>query len=245
MNFFELKDISEHSIELVNPLSPEKVLHVGATLGLNRGDQIIDFGCGHGEWLKLWAENFGISGVGIAIRKTACERARKKMLDHRLDDRIDIICEDASSYAFDEGKYDVACCVGASFIWGGYVPSIRAMKQAIRPRGKLVIGEVYWKRSDVPSEIAEKEDFHNESDLLKLSRDEGFEVEYVVRASQDDWDHYEAENWKGLLTWIQENPDHPDKQEVIDHLHESQDEYFHYGREYYGWAVFILVPRSK
>jgi SAM-dependent methyltransferase len=245
MNFFELKDISEVSIELVNPFSQEKVLHVGAVLGLNRGDQIIDFGCGYGEWLRLWAENFGISGVGIDIRATACERARKKMLDHGLDDRIEIICENASSYTFDEGRYDVACCVGASFIWGGYLPSIRGMKQAIKPSGKLVIGEVYWKRTDVPSDIISKEDFHFERDLLKLSREESFEIEYVERASQGDWDRYESENWKGLLTWIQENPDHPDKQQVVDHLHQSQDEYFQYGREYFGWAVYIITPESK
>lgn len=243
MNFFELKDISERSIELVNPLSTEKVLHVGATLGLKRDDQIIDFGCGYGEWLRLWAENYGISGVGIDVRATACERARKKMLDHGLEDRIEIVCEDASSFTFDEGKYDVACCVGASFIWGGYLPSIRAMKEAIHLTGKLVIGEVYWKRTHVPSEISMKEDFHFERDLLNISWDEGFEIEYVVRASQEDWDHYESENWKGLLTWIRDNPDHPDKQQVVDHLHHNQDEYFQYGREYYGWAVYILTPK--
>lgn len=36
MNFLELKDISERYLELVNPVSPEKVLTVGRVLGLQR-----------------------------------------------------------------------------------------------------------------------------------------------------------------------------------------------------------------
>jgi hypothetical protein len=76
--------------------------------------------------------------------------------------------------------------------------------------------------------------------LLQMARQEDLEVEYVVRASQDDWDHYEANNWRGLLAWIEENPGHPELQEVIDHLHESQDEYFRYGRAYFGWAIYLM-----
>jgi hypothetical protein len=64
----------------------------------------------------------------------------------------------------------------------------------------------------------------------------------VLRASPEDWDRYEAGNWLGLLRWIDENPDHPERQQVIDHLHESQDEYFRYGREYFGWAMYLLHP---
>ena len=63
-----------------------------------------------------------------------------------------------------------------------------------------------------------------------------------MRASHDDWDHYEAENWRGLLRWIDENPNHPERQQVIEHLHQSQDEYTRYAREYFGWAIYVLNP---
>jgi hypothetical protein len=64
-----------------------------------------------------------------------------------------------------------------------------------------------------------------------------------VRASHDDWDTYEAGNWYGLSRLIEENPAHPERQDVIDHLHESQSEYFRYGREYFGWAIYLLTPK--
>lgn len=94
-------------------------------------------------------------------------------------------------------------------------------------------------RSDVkdhePQILTEKE-------LFDFSREEGFEIEYVLRSSTDDWDRYEADNWYGLVRWIEENPDHPELQEVIDHLHKVQDEYATFGREYFGWALYILNP---
>jgi len=77
---------------------------------------------------------------------------------------------------------------------------------------------------------------------LQIAREEGFDFEYVVRASHDDWDHYEADNWRGLVRWIEDNPNHPEKSEVIEHLRKSQNEYTRYGREYFGWAIYVLNP---
>ena len=83
---------------------------------------------------------------------------------------------------------------------------------------------------------------HSEVELLQMAHDEGFEFEYMVRASHDDWDRYESDDWRGLLQWLGENPDHPERQQVLDHLHQSQDDYLRYGRGILGWAVYLLSP---
>lgn len=77
MEFFDLVNILERYMELVNPSTPEKVLTIGKFLGLKEDSRVIDFGCGCGEVLALWAEEFGISGIGIDVREHACDRARK------------------------------------------------------------------------------------------------------------------------------------------------------------------------
>ena len=92
MKFLELKDISERYMELLNPTSPQKVLTVGRIVGLKSGSRVIDFGCGFGEVLSLWAQQFCISGIGIDIRENACARARKKMAEQGLAERIEIVC---------------------------------------------------------------------------------------------------------------------------------------------------------
>lgn len=244
MKFLELKDISERYLELVNPTSPEKILAVGRALRLTEASRVIDFGSGYGEALTLWADNFGIRGIGVDIREKACERARKKMMDRGLADRIEIICGNAAEYPFEPHTFDAATCIGASFIWNGYRPALRKLREAIKPDGKAAIGEPYWRTNSVPPDYSRNETaVHTEHELLGIAREEGFDFEYMARASHDDWDHYEAENWRGLVRWIDENPNHPERDEVIRHLHESQDEYTRYAREYLGWAIYVLNPR--
>ena len=84
---------------------------------------------------------------------------------------------------------------------------------------------------------------HLEEELLQITREEGFDVEYVVRASHDDWDRYEADTWHGLIRWLEENPGHPDREPVKTQLHNSQNDYFRYEREYMGWAMYVLTPK--
>jgi SAM-dependent methyltransferase len=242
MEFLQLKDISERYMELVNPISPEKVLTVGRIAGLESGHRVIDFGCGYGEVLALWAEYFGISGVGIDVRPYACQRAEQKMAERGFQKRIEIVCGSATEYRFEPHTYRVAASLGSSFIWNGFEGTIRATKEAITPEGKLIIGQPYWQKEPVPSEFAETLPWQPEYQLLQAARQEGFDVETVVRASHEDWDQYESTNWYGLLRWIEENPSHPERQEVIDHLHSSQEAYFRYGREYLGWAIYVLSP---
>jgi SAM-dependent methyltransferase len=241
MKFLDLKDISERDMELINPTSPAKILAAGRAAGLKPSSRVIEFGCGYGEVLALWAAQFGISGQGIEVRSKACERARQKMIVRALADRIEIVCGDGATTPVEAGAYDVAACIGASFIWDGFRPALQHMKPALRAGGRIVIGELYWRTAQVPPEFSRGEPtVPTEFELLQIIWGEGLDLEFVVRSSQDDWDRYEAADWQGLVRWLEENPGHRDRGEVIEHLRQSQDEYLRYGREYFGWAIYVL-----
>ncbi len=242
MNFLDLKDISERYMEIVNPSTAEKMIRAGQAAGLKTGDRVIDYGCGFGETLALWAEQFGIGGVGIDIRPYAAARAREKMVQLGYGDQIEIVCGNANAYTVGDHLFDAAACIGATFIWDGYRASIRAMKQVVKPGSHLILGEPYWRHTSLPSEFAAAEPFLTEWQLLQITREEGYVIEAVLRSSEDDWDRYESGNWMGLVAWLEENPSHPSRSEVRKHLHESQAEYFRYGREHIGWAIFVLTP---
>ncbi len=245
MDFFDLVNISERYIELINPSTPEKIIEFGKYLRLSEGSRVIDFGCGYAEPLVLWAEKFGISAIGIDVREQVCDRARRKVSGKGLSERIEIVCGKGADYRFDEFSFDAATCIGASFVWGGYKPTLQAMKRAIRPGGRLGIGEPYWRKSAVPPRYAGQESaIHTELELLHISRGEGFDFEYVVRADTDDWDRYEAGNWHGLIRWLEDNPEHPERTDVIKHLHKNQDEYLGVRRECMSWAMYVLAPMA-
>ena len=119
------------------------------------------------------------------------------------------------------------------------------MESLRRDGNHFVIGEVYWLKGNIPQEYLNSTappDTKYEHELLQITHEEGFDLEYVVRSSHDDWDRYSAGNWLGLIRWIEENPTHPERQDVIDHLHNIQNEYLRYEREYLGWAMYVLNP---
>lgn len=239
-----MMDISHRYLEILNPMSYEKILGVGDVLNLNVDSRIIDFGCGKGELLALWAERFGISGTGIDISEQFYKTAITKIKERNLDKRIDLICANGKEYTSDD-TYDAGLCIGATFIWGGFRETIQALKKYVKPGGELVIGEVYWLKNDILQEYlngSAPPGTMYEHELLQVANEEGYDIEYMVRASLDDWDRYNAGNWRGLVRWIHDNPDHPERQDVIDHLRKNQDDYLRYEREYLGWAIYVLNP---
>jgi len=242
MDFLELYNISEAYMEIINPFAANKLVTVGKYLRLSEGKKVIDFGCGYGEPMLIWAKEYGIEGVGIDIRPHVCERAVKKIDARGFSDSLEIVCCKGADYKFTPGGFDVATCIGASFVWGGFPQTLAAMKKAIGKTGRLAIGEPYWIHDTVPPEILAKQpEILRESEILKVIREEGFELEYVVRASDDDWDSYEAGNWYGLIRWLEDNPNHPNRADVLGRLHKSQDEYLGFGRYHFGWAVYIIT----
>jgi SAM-dependent methyltransferase len=245
MDFFELVEISTRHLELTSPAAPEKLWTIGEYLGLKDGLRVIDFGCGYGRSLGLWGKDFGISGIGVEIHAFLCQRARERMVESGLSDQVEIVCINPAEYPAEPGGFDVAVCLSASFIWGGFEQALRHMKACLKDGGKIVVGEPHYTQEKVPPELVKFEgDLHTEYQLMGLTRAEGFDVEFVVRASRDDWDRYVSARWYGLLRWIDENPGHPERDYVIDYLHKNQDMYFRYQRQFEGWALYILNQKK-
>jgi SAM-dependent methyltransferase len=143
MDFFELVQISTQHLELTSPAAPEKLWSIGRYLGLNKSKNMIDFGCGYGRALELWAKDFEVTGIGIDVHCFLCERAVERINESNLSDRVEIVCGNAADYEFEQNSFDVAVCLGASFIWGGFRSAVRAMKNALKENGKVVVGEPY------------------------------------------------------------------------------------------------------
>jgi ubiquinone/menaquinone biosynthesis C-methylase UbiE len=242
MEWYEFYDIAERYIELINPLSREKVIEAGRHLRLSDGMRIIDFGCGYAEPMVMWAETYGITGIGIEFRPRAVERARKKIAERGLDGKIEIIHKRGAEFDFNKESFDAAVCMGASFIWKGFDPTVEVLKTAIKPTGRILIGEPYWKTDRIPAEYEGRKEIYSELQLMEIVHKHKLDIEYIIRSSEDDWAQYEAANWKGLIAWLEENPDHEDRQAVIDWLRKTQDEYFRFGREHLGWALYFLNP---
>jgi ubiquinone/menaquinone biosynthesis C-methylase UbiE len=118
--------------------------------------------------LALWAQHFGIAGVGIDIRPYACERAQRKMREHGFARQIEIVCMNGAEYAFEPHTFAVAACLGATFIFEGFRPTLRRLQEAIHPDGQLVVGEAHWLTTRAPPEFAKTQpEFYQEAEVLE------------------------------------------------------------------------------
>ena len=242
METTELISLSQGALAIMNPTTPEKVLAAGRAAGLCAGTRVVEIGCGNGTILALWGQEYGISGLGIEFRPDACRRAGQAFLEAGVGDRIAVRCMDAREYV-PERLFDCAASIGASHIYGGFSATLDALAGLVTDEGTIIIGDRYWRSDRVPPDFArEWPDVLTGYEILSTARDAGFDVAAVIRSSEGDWDRYESGIWQALLSWLGENPDHPDREFIVDYLHRIQDEYFGYGREYMDWAMFVLVP---
>lgn len=211
MDINELITLSQGTLAIMNPTTPEKVLLAGQAAGLREGSRVVEIGCGNGTILALWGREYGVSGLGIEVREDACRRAGQALREAGVGDRITVRCMDAREYVPDE-PFDCAASIGASHIWGGFAATLDALMELVTDEGVIIIGDRCWRKEHVPPEFArEWSDVLTGYEILSIVRDVGLDVAAVIRADVDDWDRYESGIWQAnpLLARRQPKPSRP------------------------------------
>lgn len=239
MSGSEFFSIAQGELSHMNPVTPDQIIKAGSLADLHPGSQVLDVGCGNGTTLRIWHETFGISGIGIDREIDFCQRA-SALPGQSNKSAIDLICADCS-YLPISGTHDVASCLGSAYIWGGYDEALNAMRSLVPVGGTIVLGDRYWKKSSAPPEFSrEWPDVLSEYEILLAIRGAGYRLSGVVHSTVAEWDTYESSIWQSCAAWIDKNPDHPEGEEVEEYLRMVQEEYIAYGREFIGWALYVM-----
>ena len=241
MRLLELVTELEVDVPTANAASPLRLLSIGKYLGLKAGQKVIDFGCGRGEMLCLWARCFGTNGVGIDLDGASIADAQLRAERWRIAEQVRFLQLDAKEYAGRAGVFDVAACMGATMSFGGFGPTLRHLKPLISKRGSVVLAEPYFTTQEVPEELREYEgDYHTEIELFNIARSEGLEVGYYTRASRDEWDRYIFSSRKAEMEEFITIPPGPAREERRKGLHRWQDMYLRFRQEWQGMGFFTL-----
>jgi hypothetical protein len=230
---------AEH--ELQNPTSKEKIRLLGERLGLGPDSHVLDMASGRGGPAIVLAREFG-------CRLTCVERAPEFVADARelveqagLEDRIELVQADGATYEL--GRYDAALCIGATFAYGGLVPTLERLRGAAP---LLAVGEPYWRVWPLPPDpFAGEQERTDESEWLPLLEtverfeSTGVRVVSLIASSHDDWDLYETLKWQTLDEWLAANPGHPQADEFRARGAAERARYLAWERDAMGWAIFV------
>jgi SAM-dependent methyltransferase len=222
--------------ELQNPTSPEKIRLLGERLGLDPSSRVLDVASGKGGPARILADEFGCWVTCVERSPEFAEEARR-----RATGRIDVIEEDATTFEYEPGAYDAALCLGASFVYGGPVETLNALRPAVPSGGFVAVGEPYWRRWPLPPEfeVEEGEGFLPLRETVQRFESAGVEVVTLIASSQDDWDRYETLHWLALAEWLKANPNDPDADAFRERGRHHKDRYLRWIRDLMGWAIFL------
>jgi SAM-dependent methyltransferase len=240
-------EIAEARHRILDPFTDEKLHLLGQVSGVGPGTRILDLACGKGEMLCRWAEWFGSGGIGVDLSHVFLAAAVERAAELGVADRVSFVQGDAGAYQFEQGAFDIASCLGATWIGGGLAGTLRLLRPAAREGGLVLVGEPYYLEQP-PVEAFEAwgfgaDDYTSLAGTLDRISDAGFELAEMVLADQDSWDRYEAAHWPAILDWLAANPDDPDHAEMRRILDDDRATYLRWGRRYLGWGVFVCRPR--
>src|SRR5690242_1274124 len=135
---------AEHEIQ--NPTSEEKIRLLGRHLGLGPESRVLDIASGKGGPALVLAREFGCRLTCVERSPEFVATARERAAAAGLEERIEVVESDAES--FELGRYDAALCLGATFAYGGLVPTLVQLSAAAP---LVAVGEPYWRTWPLPA----------------------------------------------------------------------------------------------
>jgi SAM-dependent methyltransferase len=245
MDIWKYYDITHKKHIVLNPMSIDKLDGLFSLLNLKPDLKILDIGCGKGEFLIKLAELFNISGIGVDISPYFLKDCKDNKNERVPNSDIKFLEMDGAKYRPETNElFDLTMCIGASFIYDGFMGTINALKKMTKPGGMIISGEPYWlKEPDEEflkiSEI-KKDDYNSHYKNIDIGEKEGLKCIYTLVSNQDDWDHYETLQWWSAYDYIDDNPDDSDNSELSRKIEKAKMQYLLYGRDTFGWAIYVF-----
>jgi SAM-dependent methyltransferase len=231
-------DIAEAGHEIQNPTSAEKIHRLGEYARLGPETRVLDMACGKCGPAILLARDFGCRILGVEKAPTFVAAARHRVESAGLSHLIEVVESEAKAYPLEEGAWDVALCLGASFAFDDLDGTVAALGPAVRSGGFLAFGEPYWREWPLPAGVDDMGFVPLRETVARLEAG-GLALTGLIGSGNDDWDRYESPHWRALEEWLAANPDDPDAPEIRTRHERAREDYLTWERRLFDWAIFV------
>ncbi len=141
-------------------------------------------------------------------------------------------------------SFDLACCLGASWVYKGHEGTLRYLLKQTKHNGLVVVGEPFW-ISKPPKEyfdLSEQkyEDFSTHMGNVQIGENLGLRLLNPFVSTLDEWDRYLGLQWYATDKYVQVHPDDPDLPEILTKLNKEKNLYLKWERDAFGWAIYVF-----
>jgi SAM-dependent methyltransferase len=251
VNTWKFYDITHRDHVICNPTSVDKLGELIGRLDLPPMPRVLDIACGKGELLLRLAETYGggagegFDGVGVDVSPFCIAELRQASFRRVPVAKLELLEMGGSDYRPEPGSFDLACCVGASWIFEGHRGALRALGEAVRPGGQVLVGEPFWRAEPDPAYVSSsglrRDQFGSHAENVNAGVAEGLVPLLALVSNGDEWDRYETLQWRAAARYAGTHPDDPDVPELVERIERRRHEYLTWGRETLGWALYLFA----
>ncbi|WP_116246207.1 cyclopropane-fatty-acyl-phospholipid synthase family protein [Nocardiopsis sp. FIRDI 009] len=232
------------------PLSDGHAARLIRGLGPLTGRRVVDVGCGWAEFLlRALATDPTATGLGVDLDEDLLAHGRANARARGLADRVELIAADVGAWRGEPA--DVVVSSGATHVWGGdpvkhTANALTALRDLLRPGGRLLFGECFWRRPPTEAEAAAvpfipPAQYRPLSGLVDLALAHGFRLLALSEAATWEWDDFENRQALGREERLARNPDSPHADGVRERADRHRHARVHGMRETLGFAYLTLV----
>ncbi len=245
MDIWKFFDITHKKHLVCNPTSEAKLVHLVRILGLPKGAGVVDIACGKGEFLIRLAKEYEVSGLGVDLSSYCVEDCQKKAADKLSKSTIKFTQMDGAEFKPEQpSSLHLAACIGASWVFKDHNGTLNTLKSWVVPGGLIVVGEPFWLQDPSQGYLdasgLQRESFGTHADNARAGEKHGLQLVYTIVSDKNDWDQYEGLQWLAADEYARQNPDDPDKTELMNRVTSNKNAYLKWGRDTVGWAIYIF-----
>jgi trans-aconitate methyltransferase len=187
--------------------------------------------------------------MGIDISPFYIAEAERRLKSRASSAGVTFVEMNGADFEPDEPRsLDLASCIGASWVFGGYAKTLDALVSMVKSYGWVIVGEPYWLHEPSADYLeaagVAREDFGSHSSNAESGERRGLDLVHTIVSGLDDWDRYEGLQWYATYEYARNHPNDSDLAEVVERVSKARAAYLRWGRDTLGWAIYMFRSRS-
>ncbi|TNF25106.1 MAG: methyltransferase domain-containing protein [Deltaproteobacteria bacterium] len=244
MDPFKYASIAHADLDLVAPISLERLDRVVDLLELHPDARVLDLSCGKGEVLIRVCERWGATGVGLDPSPSFLAAARAEAAARLPDGAVELQQVEPFELEVEPESYDLVIAMGAR-PFGDFRGTLAQTWPMVRSGGMLLVGDTYWRQEPDPDYLdalgigPDSNVSHAENVALAVA--ESFTPLYCVAAGHAEIDHYEGMCNRSVERFLRASPGDSHADAFREYVRHWRDAYLKWGRAAVGYGLYLLL----